>query len=210
MNIELSNAKDFLDWLKIKAHMNSMANKAKSRLVKRGQVYWCNFGINVGSEMSKTTPRPAVIVQNSIANIKSSNTIVVPVTHDIGNLPCSVPLTPVIDSSGVTILDGQVNTSNVICVSKARLGDIITTLQPSEIKKVDESLAKSLGVMTYYSNLMDKYDKLIKYNNSIKEERNRAQDAEKSLQNTISSLRDAISDFDDEEKKRIQEILDNK
>jgi hypothetical protein len=57
---------------------------------------------------------------------------------------------------------------------------------------------------------MDKYDKLIKYNNSIKEERNRAQDAEKSLQNTISSLRDAISDFDDEEKKRIQEILDNK
>lgn len=35
--------------------------------------------------------------------------------------------------------------------------------------------------MTYYSDLMDKYDKLVKYNNTVKEERNRAQDAEKSL-----------------------------
>ena len=90
-------------------------------------------------------------------------------THDTGSLSCLVPLTPVIDSSGVIILDGQVNTSNIICVSKARLGDIITTLQPSEIKMIDESLAKSLGVMTYYSNLMNQYDKLIKYSNSVKE-----------------------------------------
>ena len=47
-----------------KSYLNAIAQNATKRFVKRGQVYWCHFGLNVGSEMSKATPRPAVVVSN--------------------------------------------------------------------------------------------------------------------------------------------------
>lgn len=157
MNAELSNAEKFIDWLKTKSRLNAISSSAGGRFVKRGQVYWCHFGINIGSEMSKTTPRPAIIVQNYIGNSKSPNTIVVPVTHDSGTLPCLVPLTPIVDqSTGKTILDGQANTANIVCVSKARLGDLIATLSNADMKKVDESMAQTLELMHYQKELKEK------------------------------------------------------
>ncbi len=91
-------------------------------MVKRGQVYRCNFGIGIGSEMQKE--RPAIIIQNDIGNMKSGNTIVIPITHDVSTLPCVASLTPQYESDGITLkLDGQANTSNIMCVSKARIGN---------------------------------------------------------------------------------------
>ena len=204
MNTELASAEKFIEWLKTKSHLNSISSRAGGRFVKRGQVYWCHFGINIGSEMSKTTPRPAIIVQNYIGNSKSPNTIVVPVTHDIGILPCLVPLTPIINkSTGNVILDGQANTANIVCVSKARLGDLIATLSNSDMKKVDESMAQSLDLMHYYKELNDKYDKLLEYNKKIKIERNVAQDKIKGIKELI--IKDG---FTEQSQKSLLELLD--
>lgn len=145
-----------------------------------------------------------IIVQNYIGNSKSPNTIVVPVTHDIGNLPCLVPLTPIVDqSTGKTILDGQANTANIVCVSKARLGDLIATLSNADMKKIDESMAQTLELMHYLKDLKEKYDKLSDYNEKVKIERNAAQDK-------INSIKELISKdgFTEQSQKSLLELLD--
>lgn len=69
MNIDLNKVQRFLDWLKTQLYLDTLVVNASRRVVKRGQVYRCNFGMGIGSEMQKE--RPAVIVQNSIGNLKS-------------------------------------------------------------------------------------------------------------------------------------------
>ncbi|MDO4468526.1 MAG: hypothetical protein Q4C84_01640 [Bacillota bacterium] len=53
MKIELGQVQKMLEWLKTKLYLDSIAQNARSRTVKRGQVYCCNFGCGIGSEMQK-------------------------------------------------------------------------------------------------------------------------------------------------------------
>ena len=80
------------------------------------------------------------------------------------------------DSKGDIVLDGQVNTSNTVCISKARLGDYITDLSKADMKLVDEALAKTIGLMEYYSDLQKKMIDKLNYIERIKKDRNDAQD----------------------------------
>lgn len=180
MNVSLNQVKRFLDWVKAELELDIHATNASKRLVKRGQVYRCNFGVGIGSEMQKD--RPAIIVQNAIGNIKSGNTIVIPITHDTCTLPCVATITTQYESDGTTIkLDGQANASNIMCVSKARLGDYVCDLSTSDMKKVDEALAKTMDLMSYYADLSKKLTKNQAYILQIKEERNTAQDILKEI-----------------------------
>lgn len=110
MKIEFGQAQKMLEWLKTKLYLDSIAQKARLCTVKRGQVYRCNFGCGIGSEMQKE--RPAVIIQNDVGNNRSGNTIVIPITHDISTVPCVANITPQTDTEGNVILDGQANVSN--------------------------------------------------------------------------------------------------
>lgn len=203
MSVEISNAQQFIDWLAKKSELNSRAQSATNRFVKRGQVYWCHFGINIGSEMSKSTPRPAVIVSNFQTNKNSSNVIVVPVTHNQNQLPYLVPISPVYDTNGVVKLDGQVNTANIICVSKARLDDFITALSAAQMRSIDKSIAISLDLTHYYTKEVDKYDKLLQHLDHVKTDRNEAQD-------TLLRLKEIITqdDFSESSQEKIRELLD--
>ncbi len=203
MSVELSNAQQFISWMNTKSYLNTIAQNAAKRFVKRGQVYWCHFGLNIGSEMSKSTPRPAVVVSNFKTNKNSSNIVVVPVTHNQNQLPYLVPITSVTDSNGKVVLDGQVDTADVICVSKARLGDLITTLSATQMKDIDKSIAISLELLHYYENEVDKYDKLTQYVMQVKADRNEAQD-------TIQQLKAIIlkNGFDEMSQEKIKELLD--
>lgn len=203
MSVELSQAAEYIDWIKTKAYLNAIAPKASGRFVKRGQVYWCHFGLNVGSEMSKKTARPAVIVQNYSGNKYSPNTIVIPVTHTAGSTPCVTPLTPVTDESGNVILDGYTDASHIVCVSKARLGDLIATLPPAQMKMIDKSIAIALDLMKYYDNETEKYKKLVGYSNKLKEERNAAQDKLERIKAEI-----AAQGFDEKNTEKLKKLLD--
>ena len=199
MSIELSNAQQFISWMNTKSYLNTIAPSAANRFVKRGQVYWCHFGLNIGSEMSKPTPRPAVVVSNFKTNKNSSNVVVVPVTHNQNKLPYLVPITPVTDASGNVILDGQADTADIICVSKARLGDLITMLSASQMKDIDKSMSISLDLIHYYTDEVDKYDKLTQYVTQVKADRNKAQD-------TLEKLKEIISQdsFDEKGQEKIK------
>lgn len=174
MNIDYSKIERMLDWLKTKLRLDAMSTDARKRTIKRGQVYRCNFGCGVGSEMRKE--RPAVVIQNNIGNLHSGNTIVIPITHDTSTLPCVANLNPQTDTNGNVILDGQANASNILCVSKARLGNLICELPNSEMKEIDQAIAKAVDIMTYYAEVSKKLSNREAYIEKIKKERNQAQD----------------------------------
>ena len=175
MLIEYVNIQKFLDWVREALKLNNNVNRARSRQIRRGQVYRCNFGVGVGSEMQKD--RPAVIVQLNSLNHTSGNTIVIPITHDTSTLPCMVPITPVYENDGITVkLDGQANASNIVCVSKARLGDLVTTLSAGDMKAIDNALALTTGLLPHYTDLQSKLNDKLAYISRIKTERNTAQD----------------------------------
>ncbi len=131
--------------------------------------------------MSKESPRPCVIIQKDVINIKSPNTIVVPITHDTSTVPCLVPINTIKNEEDEVILDGKVNVSNILCVSKARLTNYIATLSNSEIKAIDEAIAKQLNLYTYYNEISDKLNDKVEYIQKIKTQRNIAEDKLKEI-----------------------------
>lgn len=167
--IDLVKTQRQLDWFKRKLFLDMISNNAKRRIVKRGQVYWCDFGIGVGSELEKD--RPAVIIQDNLPNKCSSNTIVVPITHNDSDLPCMIPLKERIDeATSKPILDGNVNASHIVTVCKSRLGDYICNLSEDEIKRIDQAVSKELDINHYYLDLKKEYDELDEKFNATTEE----------------------------------------
>ena len=205
MNIDSLQIEKMLEWLKTKLKLDAMSVNAKRRMVKRGQVYRCNFGCGIGSEMNKE--RPAVVIQNDIGNLHSGNTIVIPITHDTSTLPCVANLNPQIDANGNIILDGQANASNILCVSKARLGDFICELPNNEMKKIDEAIAKSVDIVKYYVEISRKLSNREAYIEKIKNERNQAQDELAELRR-ILNIDDKVSLVDFVQK--IEKDIDSK
>lgn len=167
--IDLVKTQRQLDWFKRKLFLDMISKNAKRRIVKRGQVYWCDFGIGVGSELEKD--RPAVIIQDNLPNKCSSNTIVVPITHNDSDLPCMVPLKERIDeTTSNPILDGNVNASHIVTVCKSRLGDYICDLSEDEMKRIDQAVSKELDINHYYLDLKKEHDELAKKFNATTEE----------------------------------------
>ena len=175
MNINLSKTQKYLNWLSTKLFLDNISTRSKKRVVERGMVYWCHFGYNIGSELSKSCPRPCVVIQKDDYNKKSPNVIVVPVTHKFAELSCIVPLETRYNESGDIILDGYVNVSNIMCISKARLTDPICTLSPDESKNIDFAVMRQLDIMQYYKDLENKYHNskqyIIRANNRIYKQR---------------------------------------
>ena len=188
MKIELGQVQKMLEWLKTKLYLDSISQNARSRAIKRGQVYRCNFGCGIGSEMQKE--RPAVVIQNDVGNNRSGNTIVIPITHDTSTLPCVADITPLTDEAGNVLLDGQANASNMMCVSKARLGDLVGSLSKADMKKIDEAIAKTVDLMGYYSDLTKRLNDKLEYISKIKEERNKAQDELEDLRKILELSQD--------------------
>lgn len=93
------------------------------------------------------------LFKNNVANSRSGNTIVIPIIHDNSTLPCVANITPQTDSMGITILDDQAITSNIMCVSKARLKDYICSLPMTDMKKIDKAIAKTVDLFSYYLDL---------------------------------------------------------
>lgn len=156
-------------WLDKKLYLSSLKDSVVGREVKRNEVYRCNFGIGVGSEMDKD--RPSVIIQVNSFNSTSGNTIVAPITHDKGNISCLIPIKNRYDENGKLILDGSINVSNLMCVSKARLGEKVGELDDDEIKDMNNALYHHLALDTYIKQLENKIKQKDEYIVALKEKR---------------------------------------
>lgn len=181
-SIDLSKTQQYLEWLKTKLYLDSNASRASKRVVKRGEVYRCNLGLGIGSEECKE--RPCVILQSDAGNVTSPNTIVAPITHTGSTLPVVVPIANKYNESGEIILDGNVLLGNIVCVSKARLGDFVTKLDSSEMEAVDEAIAISVDIKRHYDKLKNILDDKLVYIGKLKDK--------------ISVLEDELSKKEDE------------
>lgn len=156
-------------WLDKKLYLSSLKDSVVGREVKRNEVYRCNFGIGVGSEMDKD--RPAVIIQVNSFNSSSGNTIVAPITHDKGHISCLIPIKNRYDENGEIVLDGKINVSNLMCVSKTRLGDKVGELDKDEVKDLNDALYRHLALDTYIKQLENTLKQKEKYISELKAKR---------------------------------------
>lgn len=112
--------------------------------IKRGDIFYADLNPVVGSEQGGT--RPVLVIQNDIGNQYSPTTIVAAITSqlDKAKLPTHVELAKDIcglEKNSVALLE-QIRT-----IDKRRLQDKVSTLDEPLMRKVDEALIISLGML---------------------------------------------------------------
>jgi mRNA interferase MazF len=121
-----------------------MARKAGITWPKRGEVYLVNFDPTIGSEIKKT--RPALIIQNDIANRHSPITIVAAVTSQFdGSLyPTEVLIRA---PEGGLRQDSVVLLNQIRSIDKLRLTKRLGVLKPATLELVNRALQISLQLV---------------------------------------------------------------
>lgn len=111
---------------------------------KRGEVHLVNFDPTLGAEIKKT--RPALILQNDIANRHSPITIVGAITSQFEE-----PLYPtevLVHSSEGGLKTGSVVLLNQVrSIDQRRLIKRLGVLRPHTMKRVDRALLISFGLL---------------------------------------------------------------
>lgn len=156
--IDLKETQEELQWLEKKLSLKATRlNKGQSIKTSRGEVYWCEFGYNLGSEMRSC--HPCVIVQNNTTAMNLRTVLVAPITHASTrtNKPASlVPIEQQKDPSGKILVEGYADTANMRTISKARLGQRLTTLPAADMQRIDAAIASVTGLYRYYKDVADK------------------------------------------------------
>lgn len=157
-DIDLKETQEELQWLEKKLSIKAtrLANGQKV-VTSRGEVYWCDFGYNLGSELRDH--HPCVIVQNNTTAMNRRTVLVAPITHANTrvNKPASlVPLTQQRDSSGNVLIEGYADIANMRTISKARLGRRIATLIATDMQGIDSAIASVTDLYHHYKDVSDK------------------------------------------------------
>lgn len=115
-------------------------------IVKRGDVFFADLSPVVGSEQGGL--RPVLVIQNDIGNRFSPTVIIAAITAQIqkAKLPTHVEIDAEIhgfDRDSVVLLE-QIRT-----IDKQRLTDKITHLDEETMRKVDDALQISVGLIEF-------------------------------------------------------------
>jgi mRNA interferase MazF len=115
-------------------------------IVKRGDVFYADLSPVVGSEQGGV--RPVLVIQNDIGNRFSPTVIVAAITAQIqkAKLPTHVEIeakTHGMERDSVILME-QIRT-----IDKQRLTDKITHLDDETMRKVDEALQISVGLIDF-------------------------------------------------------------
>jgi mRNA interferase MazF len=121
-----------------------MAAKQKIARLLRGEVYFVAFDPTLGAEIRKT--RPALILQNDIANRSSPITIVAAITatFDQELYPTEVLVRA---PEGGLDTDSVVLLNQIRSVDRRRLMHRIGRLTPGTMRLVDRALMLSFGLI---------------------------------------------------------------
>lgn len=137
----------YAEWVNRKIEMNESVSERISTVPKRGEIWTCELGQNIGSEENKV--RPVIIIQNNTGNEKGPTTIIVP----ISNRPKKIKVHIQLRETDYKLVQGEAQkvTGTVLCeqikiVSKARLGRHIATLDSNFINLLDNKLKNSLDL----------------------------------------------------------------
>jgi mRNA interferase MazF len=106
--------------------------------MKRGEVWWVNFGPAVGGEVRKQ--RPAVIVSNDAANRHLNRLQVIPLTSNVDR---------VYPSEACVIVRGKAHKAmadQLTTVSKTRLDNRLGRLSDTDLKAVERAIRVQLSL----------------------------------------------------------------
>ncbi len=114
------------------------------RRIKRGEIYYADLGVTVGSEQRGI--RPVLIIQNNVGNKYSPTTVVAPINSKIGkksHQPTHVPI--VCDGlfACSTVLLEQIRT-----IDKSRIRWRVGMVDTETMRKVEMALLVSVGIDT--------------------------------------------------------------
>lgn len=121
-----------------------MADQASEALPRRGEVYLVNFDPTLGAEIKKT--RPALVLQNDIANRHSSITIVAAITSQFEGRLYPTEVLVKMPEGGLRT-DSAVLLNQIRSVDKKRLIRRMGKLKPATLREIDRALAISLGLI---------------------------------------------------------------
>lgn len=138
---------NYVRWVNEQMKMNDDASRGAKVIPRRGEIWTCELGQNIGSEENKI--RPVIIIQNDTGNKNAPTTIIAP----ISNRPKKIAVHIELRESDYILEDGEKNhiTGTVLAeqikvVSKARLGRHIATLQNDFMEILDGKLRISLDL----------------------------------------------------------------
>ena len=121
-----------------------MAETAKITYPRRGEVYLVSFDPTLGAEIKKS--RPAVVIQNDIANRYSPIVIVAALTSKFQE-----PLYPtevlVRASEGGLSVDSVILLNQIRSLDKQRVVKRLGALTPGTMIRVERALQISLGML---------------------------------------------------------------
>ena len=121
-----------------------MAAKQKIARPLRGEVYFVAFDPTLGAEIRKT--RPALILQNDIANRSSPITIVAAITSKFDEELYPTEVLVRVPEGGLDA-DSVVLLNQIRSVDRRRLMRRVGRLRPETMRLVDRALVLSLGLI---------------------------------------------------------------
>ena len=127
--------------------MGAEKDRAPARLTvspRRGVVFLVTFDPTLGAEIRKT--RPALIIQNDVANRYSPITIVAAITSQVDE-PLYPTEVPVRHPEGGLTADSVILLNQIRSVDKHRLSKRLGRVTPETMRKVDHALLVSLGLV---------------------------------------------------------------
>lgn len=201
-NIDLQETKDELQWLEKKLDIKARRLiPGQTISVKRGEVYGCDFGYNIGTELRGY--HPCVIIENDATSINRQSVCVAPITHATQRKKSAllVPITQQTDAQGKLLIEGYVDVAGIRSVSKARLTQRKAVLTKADMLAVDRALASVTDLYGYYKTVEGKLETAQKRGDA-KEEKIKV------LRSLLLDVQKELSPNSDQTlKQRIQEAL---
>src|SRR4030043_324116 len=111
-------------------------------LVRRGEIWWADFGTPRGSEQGGQ--RPALIIQNDTGNTSSSTTIIAAITSK-AKAPYPFHVEVSAHESGLP-QDSTILLEQILTISKSRLIRRAGVLSFARMKDVDRAMQFSLSL----------------------------------------------------------------
>lgn len=201
-NIDLQETKEELQWLEKKLDIKARRLiPGQTISVKRGEVYGCDFGYNIGTELRGY--HPCVIIENDATSINRQSVCVAPITHATQRKKSAllVPITQQTDAQGKLLIEGYVDVAGIRSVSKARLTQRKAVLTKADMLDVDRALASVTDLYGYYKTVEGKLETAQKRGDA-KEEKIKV------LRSLLLDVQKELSPNSDQTlKQRIQEAL---
>jgi mRNA interferase MazF len=108
--------------------------------VNRGDVYWVDLDPVEGSELGKR--RPAIVVQNELANRTSPTVTIVPLSTKIGRVYPFQVLIPAVEAG--LPRDSKALCEQIRTLSRTRLTDRVGTLPAARVNEIRLALDRHL------------------------------------------------------------------